>query len=409
MIPLDDLPAPQRRAVDLVKEVAAEKGCRPYLVGGPVRDLLLGRPAIDLDFTVEDGSSALARSLARRINGRVRSYPQFLTYKVTADDFPTIDVATARSERYRAPGALPAVTPGTLQDDLLRRDFAINAIALDLLSHELHDPTGGQRDIEQKRIRILHDQSFLDDPTRIFRAIRLAARLGFSIEPRTRKLMENAIGGGALGSVSKERLWHELSLAFEENEAPRVLESLNAAGALEMLFGRRQIDRAKLEQVQRVLRSDVTLDRDALYVSAILYGNASPVDLEGSGLSQRRVRNVVQIANELSRFTDSLSEATSDRQRFRILKHASPELLAVIAAAVPDDGPHVARFQNYQRFRLPLRGTELEVPLGPHVAKALERTREAVFMGEIGPEEARSFARQMAIKYLNREQVSERK
>jgi hypothetical protein len=158
--------------------------------------------------------------------------------------------------------------------------------------------------------------------------------------------------------------------------------------------------------VQRVLRSDVTLDRHALYVSAILYGNASPVDLEGSGLSQRRVRNVVQIANELSRFTDSLSEATSDRQRFRILKHASPELLAVIAAAVPDDGPHVARFQDYQRFRLPLRGTELEVPLGPHVAKALERTREAVFMGEIGPEEARSFARQMAIKYLNREQVT---
>src|SRR5687768_11159832 len=106
-----ELPNPQRRALDIVREVAAEKACRPFLVGGPVRDMLLGRPAIDVDLTLEDGSSTLARALAKRVEGRVRSYPQFLTYKVTAEGLPEIDIATARKERYRKPGSLPAVAP----------------------------------------------------------------------------------------------------------------------------------------------------------------------------------------------------------------------------------------------------------------------------------------------------------
>jgi tRNA nucleotidyltransferase (CCA-adding enzyme) len=407
MMRLDSLPSPQRRALEVIKEVSAEKNFRPYLVGGPVRDLLLGRDVIDLDFTLEEGSSALARSVAKRINGRVRSYPQFMTYKVTADEFPEIDIASARSERYRAPGALPSVTEGRLQDDLLRRDFSVNAIALDVVSEELHDPTNGKQDLERRVIRVLHNESFIDDPTRIYRAVRLAARLGFTLEPHTQELMRSAIAGGALRTASKERLWRELSLAFEEENAPAVIESLNSGGALDVLFGPRQIDRARVERVHEIMKSNPSLDREVLYTSAILYGNASPVDLEGSGFSQRRARNIMQIGNELGRYTDSLAEAETERQRFRLLKHASPELLAVLASGGPAE--HVARFQDYQNFRLALRGSDLDVPVGPHIAKALERTREAVFVGEIGPEEARSFARQMAIKYLNREQVSDTK
>src|SRR5262249_9156100 len=115
--------------------------------------------------------------------------------------------------------------------------------------------------------------------------------------------------------------------------------------------------------------------------------------------------DVVQIANEVLRYSDALSEATTERQRFRLLKHASQELLAVLAAI--GRAEHVARFQEYRDFRLPLRGSDLDVPSAPHIAKALERTREAVFVGEIAPEEARAFAQRMAIKYLNREHVSE--
>ena len=178
-----------------------------------------------------------------------------------------------------------------------------------------------------------------------------------------------------------------------------MIEALD--GALEVLFGSRQIDRSRLERAHQLAKSDASLDREALFTSAILHGNASPVDLEGSGFSQRRARTVVQIANELGRYSDALAEAETERQRFRLLKHASPELLAVLGPS-----EHVARFQEYRNFRLPLRGSELEVPVGPHIAKALERTREAVFVGEIAPEEARAFAQRMAIKYLNREHVS---
>lgn len=399
MINLEQLANPQRRAIELVREVAAEKQCRPYLVGGPVRDLLLARAVSDVDLTLEEEASTLARALAKRLGGRVRSFPQFMTYKVTAEGFPEIDIATARKERYRTPGALPTVAPGSLNDDLLRRDFTVNAIALDLTKAALHDPTGGAKDIAEHVIRVLHDESFIDDPTRILRAIRFAIRLGFTIEPHTRALLDKAIQEGALDTISKERLWRELFLAFNEPDAAAVVEALSDAGALKPLFPPTAPNlRARLDEASGAMQSNPELDRGLLYTAALLYGNASPVDLEGSGMSQKRARTVMQIANERPHFIDALAEARSERHRLRLLKHASPELLSLI------NDPHVARFQDYQKFQLPLRGTDLEVPSGPHIAKALERTREAVFTGEIPPAEARTFAREMAMKYLSREQ-----
>jgi tRNA nucleotidyltransferase (CCA-adding enzyme) len=403
MIHLEDLPHAQRRALDLVNEVAAEKDVRPFLVGGPVRDLLLGRPdVVDIDLTMEEGGSTLARALAKRIGGRLRSFPQFLTYKVSADEFPEIDIATARKERYRTPGALPTVTAGRLKDDLLRRDFSINAMALDLITGEVHDPTAGARDLASMAVRVLHEQSFLDDPTRIFRAVRLATRLGFSLEPDTARLLERAVAGGALASINKERIWRELFLAFDEESAPNAIAALSASGALDVLFGRRPFDAGLTTRLERAFEALAGggLDQQVMYTATLLFGNASPIDLEGSGFSQKRARNVIQIANELPRFSDALADATSDHQRFRLFKHASPELLSIVAAALPEQRSSVFRFQEFRSFRLPLRGNDLEVPPGPHVARALERAREAVFTGEIPVQEARTFAREMAIKYL---------
>lgn len=401
-----DFPNPQRRAVDVVKEVAAEKSCRPFLVGGPVRDLLLGRRVVDVDLTLEDGSSTLARALAKRIEGRVRSFPQFLTYKVTAEGFPEIDIATARKERYRSPGALPTVSPGNLKDDLLRRDFTINAMAMDLLDGSMHDPASGQRDLQSRMVRVLHDNSFVDDPTRIFRAIRLAKRLNFSIELHTHQLMRDAIATGALGLVSRERLWRELFLAMDEREAPKILATLRDEGVFDALFAT-ELANANVEALQKVrkqLDAEPNLDRYVLYTGALLRGvEPEAAQLEGSGFSQKRARAVLQIARDLPRFERALDEAASDRQRFRLLKAASPEMLTFLLADRPDERRYVSRFQEFQRFKLPLRGNELDVPGGPHVARALERTREAVFTGEIAVEQARDFARDLAIKYLDHE------
>jgi tRNA nucleotidyltransferase/poly(A) polymerase len=402
-----DITNPQRRALDLVKEVATEKSCRPFLVGGPVRDLLLGRSAFDIDLTLEEGSSVLARALAKRVEGRVRSYPQFLTYKVTAAGYPEIDIATARKERYRSPGSLPAVAPGKLKDDLLRRDFSINAIAMDLLDGSLHDPTEGERDLKARVIRVLHDKSFLDDPTRAFRAVRLAGRLGFSLDPHTESLLREAVQSGALATTSRERLWKELFLAMDEDRAPTILAALDEYGLLQSLLGGRINREATLalEAMRNEVVARPDLDRYVLYTGALLRGSdARPETLEGSGFSQKRARSVLQIAHDVPRFQQALASAQSDRQRFRLFKSASPELLMVVAADKPGEIANVARFEEFRRFKLPLRGNDLEVPVGPHVARALERTREAVFTGEIAPEQARTFAREMAIKYLGREQ-----
>lgn len=398
----EELPKPQKRTIDLVREVALEKECRPYLVGGPVRDMLLGRHAIDIDLTIENDASTLAQALAKRIEGRVRSFPQFLTYKIVADGYPEIDLTTARKERYRTPGALPAVTAGRLKDDLLRRDFSINAIALDLIDGTLHDPVGGEPDIAARLVRVLHDQSFVDDPTRIFRAIRLAVRLGFQLEEKTEALLSEAIEANALATVSRERIWRELFFAMDEESAPEVLADLTARGALQILFGRRSSDGllARLQALQERLREDGELDTYAIYTGALLRGDASPVDFEGSGFSQKRARTIVEIANEIPRILETLAASADDRERFRECRALSAETLAAIEAEAPEQRPHIARFRDFERFQVPLRGNELDVPPGPHVAEALERTREALFHGEIRTDEAKAFANREARRLL---------
>lgn len=403
MTAIPDLPNPQRRAIELVREVSAEKSLRPFLVGGPVRDLLLGRHVIDIDLTLEDGAPALARSLAKKVDGRVRSFPQFLTYKVTTEGLPEIDIATARKERYRAPGALPTVTEGKLKDDLLRRDFSINAIAMDLRDSSLHDPTNGERDLQERLIRVLHEKSFIDDPTRIFRAIRLATRLGFTVENTTFELMAEAIASGAFETVSKERLWRELFLAMDEETAPRVVAELRNSGALDALFGPARSDVSEeLLDVAKIIERDPSLDRYVLYTGIMLRGDTEAISrLEGSGFSQKRARNTLHIVYDLERFEEALAGARTERQRFRLYKSATPEVLSILGAHEPEEARRVARFQEFRSFKLPLRGNDLEVPGGPHIAKALERTREAVFNGEIPVDDAKDFARQMAMKYLN--------
>lgn len=400
---LDQLPNRQRRAIEIVREVADDKDLRPFLVGGPVRDLLLGRESIDIDLTLEEGASTFARAFARRVNGRLRSHPQFLTYKVTADEFPEVDITTTRKERYRKPGALPTVTPGRLKDDLLRRDFSINAIAIDVMTGELHDPLAGAEDLARSQIRVFHDASFVDDPTRVFRAIRLAARLGFSLEARTAALMAEAIELGGFATVSRERLWRELFLAMEEDDAPQVLAAFDRHGAIQAVLGC-PIPPANIASLSRVrdrLAGDTTLDSQVLYTGALLRGTEPTGDrLDGSGLSQKRAKNVLQIARDLDRILDALGRELSERQRFRVYRAISPEALTVLTADRPGEGPHIARYREFRNFSIPLRGNDLEVPAGPHIAKALERTREAVFSGEIAPEEARAYARDVAMKLL---------
>ena len=216
-----------RSVLDSVRGLADVAGVSAYLVGGPVRDYLLSVPLTDLDICVVGDAPALAAKLADAIGGRLTVHQRFGTASVATSDC-AVDLVTARRETYRHPGALPDVTAGHLADDLARRDFTINAMAIPIAgeSTELVDPHGGRADLSAGAIRILHPQSFHDDPTRILRAVRYAARFGFQMDDATLEELEAALDDKAMSTLSADRIRHELERILEEaNPLPATIRA----------------------------------------------------------------------------------------------------------------------------------------------------------------------------------------
>jgi tRNA nucleotidyltransferase (CCA-adding enzyme) len=227
---MDDLDTALRDAYPEL-EVVRERTEEPvYLVGGAVRDLLLGRPRADVDLVVVGGVAALAE----RLGGAESEHERFGTVKVEVDGHE-IDIATARTETYPEPGALPVVAPADgIEADLGRRDFTINAIAIPLDGEaRLIDPHGGEGDVGRGVLRVLHPRSFEDDPTRAIRAARYAARFGFELEPETEKLLRAA----DLTTVSADRRRAELERLAKESSGPRGFELLGEWGLIEVRNG----------------------------------------------------------------------------------------------------------------------------------------------------------------------------
>jgi tRNA nucleotidyltransferase (CCA-adding enzyme) len=200
-----------------------------WVVGGAVRDALLGRPLGELDIVVEGDPEPVAHALGEI----VAFHERFGTYDVVAGDC-AYDVVTARAERYEVPGALPDVHAGDLEDDLLRRDFTVNALALNAAG-ELAAAPAALDDLEAGRLRVLHAASFRDDPTRLWRLVRYAVRLGFTPEPATDRLAYEAVQRGALETVSGDRLGAELRLALSEPDPLAVLHAAQNLGVVEGL------------------------------------------------------------------------------------------------------------------------------------------------------------------------------
>jgi len=224
---LSDALARQFPELEALRRAAGETPA--YLVGGAVRDLLLGRGRSDADVVVEGDAAAIARALG----GEVVEHERFSTAKARAGELE-IDIAGAREETYPAPGALPVVRPAGLGPDLARRDFSINAMAIPLRGRaELIDPHGGRADLGAGLLRVLHERSFDDDPTRALRVARYAARFGFALEPRTEELLRAA----DLGTVSADRRAAELRRIAAEPNAAEAFSLLGEWGLLELRPG----------------------------------------------------------------------------------------------------------------------------------------------------------------------------
>jgi tRNA nucleotidyltransferase (CCA-adding enzyme) len=341
-----------------------------YVVGGAVRDLLLGRTPRELDFVVEGDALPVARRAAERAGGRVTAHERFGTATVTAPD-TTFDLAGARRERYPRPGALPEVELGaSLREDLERRDFTVNAIALHLADGELVWLPGSQEDLAAGRLRVLHDGSFRDDPTRMLRLARYAARLGFEPDPHTAGLVDPAL----LRTVTRSRLGAELRLLLREPQ-PAALLALERHGLGRALLG----DGFKVDP-DLVTRARALTPPDGRADLAALAASLSEVErgvLDDLAFPARDREVVVRAAG-----ADPL-RAAPDEELWRRLRREPAEAVAVAGAW--GDAEAARRWLDEVRHRrLEITGDDVVAAglSGPAVGTALEAAMEAMLRGE---------------------------
>jgi tRNA nucleotidyltransferase (CCA-adding enzyme) len=247
--------------VDLLREigrVGARRGLAAFLVGGAVRDALARFPVRDLDVVVEGELARLLEGWISAADVTVRAHERFETASITLPSGARLDFAAARSEEYLRPAVLPRVRRAGLRDDLFRRDFTINAMAMRLGPErfgELVDPFGGRKDVAARTIRILHPRSFVDDPTRAFRAVRLSARLGFSIERATAGRIREVVESGVVSLLSPHRLWKEVEPTLEAEPRVRVVRHLDRLLLLRALHRRIVPTERTYERLRRADRA----------------------------------------------------------------------------------------------------------------------------------------------------------
>ncbi len=401
-----------REVLATVQQVANGLGEPVYLVGGMVRDLLLGRPNEDVDLVVEGDGIQFARALADEARGRSHPHAPFLTAVVTLPDGNRVDVASARTEFYRTPAALPEVATSLIRQDLYRRDFTINALAIALAGDrhgELVDFFGGRKDLHRKEIRVLHSLSFIDDPTRAIRAVRYARRLGFKIAPDTRNLIATAIHEGMFDRLSGQRLRRELEHLLDESHPTPSLALLAELGLLPAISP----DLAWSEDVRSFLLEVegqlawYRLERlGAMPESWLLYLGGLILHA-GAGAHERLVVRL-QLSGELASRTlalpDGVAEvaAASDpgltrSERVSIVESHAPEVLLLAMAGLDFDARRRVADAVVAAVRVSPSVTGREIVAagvapGPHVGLALKKTRNALVDGVIEHDEALRYA-----------------
>ena len=399
--------------------LARDMGLAAFLVGGMVRDLAIGHSNIDLDIVIEGDALRLGTEFARATGSSIKGRTRFGTCKIESRAFGTIDMATARSESYRHPGALPDVEPSGLEADLVRRDFSLNAMAISLAPGRygrLIDPFGGLADLSLGRLRVLHPASFRDDPTRILRGIRFRGRFGIDFERKTLSLLRECLSEGCMGSVSGKRIYAELKLICMENEPLKALRLLRKYGITESIDPALGWDSAEWQHMKRV---GVATDRVAAAVggafakgwlcwfAGIFLGLrrheatrlATRLDLPG-----RVSETCMWVSTGLPGTRDRLYGLDRDRayRVVKLLRGIPPEGMVHLFAASGRRGRALigAYLEKWRHVRPSLDGRQvmvLGVERGPRVGRILERLLELNLQGEIhSPEDEIAYVRKRA-------------
>jgi tRNA nucleotidyltransferase (CCA-adding enzyme) len=374
-------------------KVAQERQQRIYLVGGMVRDLLLGRSNLDLDLVVEGDAINLAQELAGNRKGKLTTHPRFGTAKLQWDD-SSVDLATARAETYARPGALPVVKSGTIKDDLSRRDFTINAMAIELNPRhfgELLDPNGGRSDLKRELIRVLHEKSFTDDATRIWRALRYEQRLDFHLETSTLKLLERDTA--MLATISGDRIRHELKLVLKEEFPEKALCRADELGVLSRLHSSLKGDEWLAETFTLARQySAPDSPSEILYLALLAYRLTAD--------EAERLISYLKLTKSSAR-TLRDTQAIKDKIREISVDGLAPSFIhsilhgycstALTASSLATDSTvateHIELYLNVLRYIHPsLTGEDVKrlgVPSGPQISEILRKLREARLDGRV--------------------------
>jgi tRNA nucleotidyltransferase (CCA-adding enzyme) len=375
------------------------QGGRAFAVGGVVRDALWGapkrplRPMPDIDVVVEGDGLAVARLLAAEIHGALVEHERFLSASVQGEAGQRIDIATARIERYEMPAALPRVRPAGIGEDLLRRDFSVNAMAAELSSGAflLVDPLGGRNDLQRRRLRVLHPLSFVEDPTRIFRAARYGARLALMHDRWTAACLRLAIELAPYRALSGQRILAELELILHEPRPAAACATLGNVGAFRLLDPRYRYTQATAGRVEdldavRVWTStrDVPASALELLVLALL-GDQDPdvsrTALGRLGLSGDGAERLADALTAPERVGEALRGAPSRSATARLLRgRPAVELAWVWLRGDPTVRRVLTQFVDHDAKVEPwLRGAEIVargIARGPEVAQILESLRD---------------------------------
>jgi tRNA nucleotidyltransferase (CCA-adding enzyme) len=367
-----------------------------FLVGGTVRDILLGEPNFDVDIAVEGDAIALARSVADALDGRVRPHRKFGTAVVLYGDDQRIDVVTARTEFYDAPAALPSVEHATIREDLFRRDFTINAMAVSLRGDDfgrLVDPFHGRRDLEAKTIRVLHNLSFIDDPTRIFRAIRYESRYGFRMDEHTQRLARGTIEMGLVGDLSSARLRDELVALLEEGDAGASILRLAELGAGRAIHPHLAADDEAVELLERLkaLNERYETGIPAWRLALATLARRLPPDEIYDWLRRLKVqrRDADRIAWAVTvgpRLVERLRTATPEPSEIVALAEPFAPDAPLFALALDDLEPLHEYFRRLRDVRLEVSGADLaKLGLGesPQVGEILAELRRRKLNGQL--------------------------
>ncbi|MHC1578815.1 MAG: CCA tRNA nucleotidyltransferase [Dehalococcoidia bacterium] len=386
------LPSQLLELVQNISRQAAEQGQRVYLVGGVVRDMLLGYPNFDLDLVVEGDAVKLSQQVAEAGQARLLAHHRFGTAKLKYQNF-TLDLATARKETYARPGALPTVTFGTLKDDLIRRDFSINAMAVSLAREDygqLIDPCQGKDDLEQGLIRILHPESFSDDATRILRGVCYQQRFGFEFEAQTAQLLKRDIP--MLDTISGDRIRHELEHIFEEERPELAIKRLGDLGVLHRINPFLTGDGWIADKFDKARRLKKPNQLSPLYFCLLSYPlGERDIDqflarLNVPAKLSRAVRDTLRIKAGLTLLG---RPSLKPSEIYYLLCGYEP--LAILANAIATESSTVQR--HLQLFLTKLRyvktslgGEELKalgIPAGPQMGKVLQALYKAKLDGEV--------------------------